>query len=92
MNLQCYCFHKSGSMFLLRLFSYIAENNNIDFYTTPGLSSNKLKSNKLWNNKLTNCINCPIRDPPINFDENLKNIWNGSRCFDMGSYQSRTNP
>lgn len=57
------------------MFNYIAKNNNLDFYTTPGLADGKKsKSNKLWNNKLTNCISCPIRDSPINFDENVKYI------------------
>lgn len=75
MNLQCYCFHKSGSLFLQRLFNYIAANNKIDFYTSPyACKGNTNKSNELWNNNLTNCISCPNREPPLNFYENVKYI------------------
>lgn len=69
MNLSCYCFHKSGSMFFYRLFKQIAEYNNIDYY-----SESFLENNKLWNNKLDNCILCPIRTSPYDYEENLKYI------------------
>ena len=70
MNLQCYCFHKSGSMFFYRLFKKIAKDNNIDYYSI----NNKPGNDNLWNTKLDNCISCPIRGVPYKYEENLKYI------------------
>ena len=71
MNLSCYCFHKSGSMFFFKLFKKIAEDNNIDYYS----ENNRPSNHELWNNKLNNCIRCPVRVCPLNEnEENLKYI------------------
>lgn len=70
MNLCCWCFHKSGSMFFHRLFQKIAKDNNIEYYS----SNNKPDNENLWNNKLDNCILCPKRRVPRNYEENLKYI------------------
>lgn len=70
MNLSCHCFHRSGSMFFYRLFKKIAKDNNIDYYSI----NNNPQNHKLWNNKMDNCIICPVRVTPDNYDENLKYI------------------
>ena len=48
MNLRCHCLHKSGSMFLYRLFKKIAEDNNIDYYS---IHDNPQDMSE-WNTKL----------------------------------------
>ena len=70
MNVSCYCFHKSGSMFFFRLFKQITESNDIDYYSENGAPPN----HELWNDKLDNCILCPIRKCPYDYKENLKYI------------------
>ena len=70
MNLKCYCFHKSGSMFLFKLFKKISKDNNIDYYSINKFNSNE----KLWNKSLNNCIICPLRYYPDEYQENLKYI------------------
>ena len=68
MNLKCYGFHKSGTMFLYRLFNKIAADNNIDYYSI----NNNPPNEKLWNTKLDNCILCPLRGVPYEYEENIK--------------------
>lgn len=70
MNVKCYGFHKSGTMFLYRLFLKIAQDNNIDYYSI----NNEPMNDSLWNADMDNCIICPIREFPDNYNEKLKYI------------------
>ena len=70
MKLKCYCFHKSGSMFLYRLFKKIAEDNNIDYFSV----NNKPSNHTMFRKNITKYILCPLRGIPGNYDPDIKYI------------------
>lgn len=70
MNLQCYCFHKSGSMFFYRLFKKISKDHNFNYYSI----NNTPPNDKKWKESLINCILCPIRENVSNYNPRLKYI------------------
>ena len=55
-------------MFFWRLFKNISKDNNIDYYSIH------LGNEEKWNDKARNCIICPIRSVPLDYDKNLKYI------------------
>lgn len=68
MNIKCYAFHKSGSMFFHRLFKKMAVENNLEYYSIN--SGNESQ----WNDKKENCILCPLRYSPREYDPKLTYI------------------
>lgn len=78
MRLECYCFHKSGSMFLYRLFKKISETNDINYYsinnTPPNAKCFQLEKNGIL---------CPLRSYPINYNPNTKYIIHIRNPFDV---------
>ena len=70
MNIQVYAFHKSGSMFLFRLFKYISIKNRIHYYS---INANNEAKYKLDNSN--NKILCPLRhEPRETYNESIKYI------------------
>ena len=70
MNLQVYAFHKSGSMFLYKLFFYISRRNNINFYSINNGTEAGYKSD-LSDNKIL----CPLRyEPRDGYNKSIKYI------------------
>tara|TARA_B110000971_G_C20039410_1_gene516702 strand:- start:73 stop:789 length:717 start_codon:yes stop_codon:yes gene_type:complete len=65
MNLQVYSYHKSGTMFLYKLFNTISKINNIQYYSCNNIPSNNIE---YYNDTTYNKIICPIRSVPTEFD------------------------